>query len=393
MQWSLRIARIAGIGIYIHFTFLLLLSWVAWEAYRQSHGNTGAALHEVAVVLMMFGIIVLHELGHAMAARRYGIRTKDITLLPIGGVARLERIPENPWQEMVVAIAGPAVNVVLAAGLFAWLKLAVREPLAWGDLWREGSSIPVRLLGVNVALILFNALPAFPMDGGRVLRAVLAMRLEYAMATQIAAAIGKGVALVFFLCGMLFPQFVILLFVAPFVWFVAGQEASMAVMRAQFSTMKVRDAMVRSFGALSPSDTLKQAAEGMFQSFQEDFPVIEGERLLGVLSKADLLKQLSRRDMTIPLREILPKSLVTLSPDDTLDTAFTRLNAGEGRLIPVVEQGSVVGVMTLDQIADYVHVNQAVLRWARGTLSPPKPPSESPVPLPPPPAEEPAGKA
>ena len=174
MSGSWRIGRIAGIDVYVHFTFLLLLGWVAISHYL-AHGDLAEAMSGLAFILALFGIVVLHELGHALAARRYGIRTRDITLLPIGGVARLERMPEDPWQELVVALAGPAVNVVLAAGIYFALALG-RGVESLDESVRVGGGLLDQLFWVNVSLVAFNVLPAFPMDGGRVLRALLAMR-------------------------------------------------------------------------------------------------------------------------------------------------------------------------------------------------------------------------
>ena len=193
MSWSWRIGRIAGIDVYIHFTFVFLLAWVALAHYM-AHNDLAEAMRGLIFIVALFGIVVLHELGHALAARRYGIRTRDITLLPIGGVARLERMPEDPKQELVVALAGPAVNVVMAAAIYVGLMLR-QELVPLGEAVRVGGGFVSQLFWVNVSLALFNLLPAFPMDGGRVLRALLGMRLDYVRATQVAARIGQGMAL------------------------------------------------------------------------------------------------------------------------------------------------------------------------------------------------------
>jgi Zn-dependent protease len=212
MSWSWRIGRIAGIDVYVHFTFLLLLAWVGVEYYL-AHGSLAEALYGVAFILALFGIVVLHELGHALAARGYGIRTRDITLLPIGGVARLERMPEEPRQELVVALAGPAVNVVMAVGIY--IGMALGQGLApLGDVLSVEGNFVSQLFWVNVSLALFNLLPAFPMDGGRVLRALLAFRLDYVRATQVAARVGQGMALLFGFVGLFFNPF--LVFIALF---------------------------------------------------------------------------------------------------------------------------------------------------------------------------------
>src|SRR6267143_6683157 len=191
MRWSIKIARVAGIEVRLHLTFLLFLAWVGFSYYRL--GGAPAATQGVAFMLALFGCVLLHEFGHALVARGFGIRTPDITLLPIGGVARLQRMPDQPWQELIVAIAGPLVNVVIAAVLiFALGQQAAFEHIE--HLQQPGVEMLAKLASVNISLVLFNLIPAFPMDGGRVLRSLLAMTTTYARATQIAASIGQALA-------------------------------------------------------------------------------------------------------------------------------------------------------------------------------------------------------
>ena len=247
MKWSWKLATVAGIGLYVHATFFLLIAWVGvtyWLA-----GGSAAALSGIAFILALFACVVLHELGHALTARRYGIRTRDITLLPIGGVSRLERIPDEPRQEVWVSLAGPAVNVVIAAALYAWLLLshALRP---FSVLTMAGGPFLERLLLVNVSLAVFNLLPAFPMDGGRVLRALLAMRMDYVRATQVSAQVGQAMALVFGLLGLFTNPF--LVFIAFFVWIGAAQEASMVQMRTALSGIPVSRAMLTDYHTLAP---------------------------------------------------------------------------------------------------------------------------------------------
>ena len=190
MSWSIKLGRFAGIDVYLHLTFLLLLAFVGFSGYMSSGSITGA-VEGVLFMLALFGSVVLHEYGHALTARRFGIPTRDITLYPIGGIARLERMPERPWQELVVAVAGPAVNVAIAVVLFGGL-LATGN-LGWPNLSTlESGPLLERLMYTNLSLALFNLIPAFPMDGGRVLRAGLAMYLNYALATRIAAGLGQA---------------------------------------------------------------------------------------------------------------------------------------------------------------------------------------------------------
>jgi Zn-dependent protease/predicted transcriptional regulator len=360
MGWSWRIGRIAGIDVYVHATFLLLLGWVLLQHYL-AHGDPAEAISGLAFILALFGIVVLHELGHALAARRYGIRTRDITLLPIGGVARLERMPEDPRQELVVALAGPAVNVMLAAGLYLGLALG-RGPAPVGEVLRDGGGVLDRLFWVNVSLAVFNLLPAFPMDGGRVLRAVLAMRLDYVRATQIAASIGQGMALLFAFLGLVSNPF--LIFIALFVWLGAGQEASLVQMRSALDGIPIQRAMITDFRALRPDDRLARAVEHVLAGFQQDFPVVEGDRLEGVLPRNDLVTALGQYGPEARVGDVMRREFVTTDPREMLQTAFSRLQDCDCHTLPVVRDGRLVGLVTADHLAEVLMIQEA-LREAR----------------------------
>ena len=249
MGRSWRIGRIFGIDVYAHFTFLLLLGWVALTHYLTRHEWVDA-LSGLLFIVTLFGIVVLHELGHALAARRFGIRTRDITLLPIGGVARLERMPDEPRQELLVALAGPAVNVALAVALLGVIQLGAGLAAPGKVVWGGGRFLD-QLLWVNVFLAAFNLLPAFPMDGGRVLRALLAMRMDYVRATRIAASIGQTIALVFGYWGLFGNPF--LLLIALFVWVGAAQEANMVRLRSALARVPIGRAMITDFRTLNRS--------------------------------------------------------------------------------------------------------------------------------------------
>ena len=361
MNWSWRIGRIAGIDVFVHFTFLLLLGWVA-VAHYLAHGSLVEAMGGLVFILALFGIVVLHELGHALAARHYGIPTRDITLLPIGGVARLERMPEDPRQELVVALAGPAVNVVLAAGIY--LGLALGQGLSpAGDVLRIGGSFLDQLLWVNVSLAVFNLLPAFPMDGGRVLRAFLALGLDYVRATQIAASIGQGMALLFGFLGLFFNPF--LVFIALFVWLGAAQEASLVQMRSALGGIPVMRAMITDFRALRPDDPLARAVEHILAGFQQDFPVVEEDgRIVGVLTRNDLAAALGQHGPEAHVGDVMQREFVTTDPREMLQTAFARVQSDGSRTLPVVESGRLLGLLTADNLAEVLMIQEA-LREAR----------------------------
>jgi Zn-dependent protease/predicted transcriptional regulator len=355
MSWSWRIGRIAGIDVYVHFTFLLLLGWVGLSHYL-AHGDVAEAMLGLGFILALFGIVVLHELGHALAARRYGIRTRDITLLPIGGVARLERMPEDPRQELVVALAGPAVNVVMAVGLYVGLRLG-RSLFSPEEVARVGGNFLGQLFWINVSLAVFNLLPAFPMDGGRVLRALLAMRLDYVRATQVAAWVGQGMALLFGFLGLFFNPF--LIFIALFVWLGAAQEASLAQMRSALDGIPVMRAMITDFRTLSPDDPLARAVEYVLAGFQQDFPVVVGDELVGVLTRKDLTAALGRYGPTARVGDVMQREFVTADPRDMLQTALVRLQECDCHTLPVVQDGRLVGLLTADNLAEALMVQEA----------------------------------
>ncbi len=359
MKWSWKLGSVAGIGLYVHATFFLLIAWVGityWLA-----GGSAAALDGIAFILALFACVVLHELGHALTARRYGILTRDITLLPIGGVSRLERIPDDPRQEVWVSVAGPAVNVVIAAALYAWLLLSQTwRPLS--ALTMAGGPFFERLLLVNVSLAVFNLLPAFPMDGGRVLRALLAMRMDYVRATQVSAHVGQAMALVFGLLGLFTNPF--LVFIAFFVWIGAAQEASMVQMRSALSGIPVSRAMLTDFHTLAPEDPTKRVLELILAGSQQDFPVVDGGqggRLAGVLLRSDVLKTLAQgADWRV--RDIMRREFEVVDAADMLDTAFARLRSCNCHTLPVTSRGALVGLLTMENVGEFLRIQSALGR-------------------------------
>src|SRR5258706_12158480 len=276
MRWSLKLGQVRGIKIYMHWTFLILVGWIFMVYLGQGQG-IGLALRGVGFILAVFGCVVLHELGHALTAQRYHIRTRDITLLPIGGVARLERMPREPFQELWVALAGPAVNVLIAAVLFVSLFLAGRLAPFSASLATEGEFLN-QLMLVNLFLVVFNLIPAFPMDGGRVLRALLATRLDYARATEIAARVGQGMAIVFGFIGLF--RFPMLLFIALFVFIGAQEEAQMAQITSSMRGLKVQDAMITKFRPLPVGDSLPVPTNQLLLGSRPHFPVPINAELL-----------------------------------------------------------------------------------------------------------------
>jgi Zn-dependent protease len=363
MKWSWRIGRIAGIDLYVHVTFLILVGWVAVSHYLARHSAADAAAG-VVFILALFGIVVLHELGHALTARRFGIPTRDITLLPIGGVARLERMPEDPRQELLVALAGPAVNVVLAALLYGVLAPGGVGLVPYQDVVRVGGSFLNQLLWVNVTLAAFNLLPAFPMDGGRVLRALLAMRMDYVRATQIAAVIGQGMAVLFGFWGLTSSN-PFLVFIALFVWMGATGEASLVQMRSALAGIPVERAMITDFRVLDPDEPLSKAVAHVLAGFQQDFPVVRQGRVAGVLTRAGLLDALARRGQDARVGEVMLADVEAADPRDMLEGALARLRGRGWPTVPVVRNGQLVGLLTAENLGELLMIEQALRRGSR----------------------------
>jgi len=362
MKWSVPIGRYAGIPVQIHITFLVLLLWIGVSTWRAQQ-DAGAVIAGVGFILALFLCVLLHEFGHALTARRFGVQTRDITLLPIGGVARLERMPDEPRQELLVAIAGPAVNVVIVLTLAAVLT-AIGQPLAPDALLADGSVSPPtflqQLMGVNIVLIVFNMLPAFPMDGGRVLRALLAMRLDYATATARAALVGKLFATLFAVLGFFTNPFLML--IALFVWVGASSESAAAQVKGVLDGIPVSHAMLTDFRILAPQDELAHAVELLLAGSQQDFPVADGDRVLGVLTRQALLEALARQRAHLRVIDAMESDVPRAEAVEMLDSALERLQQSRVRTMPVMERGRLVGLLTMENVGEFVSVHAALAR-------------------------------
>lgn len=370
MRWSVKIGRFFGIDVFIHVTFLLLLAFVGLTQWLGG-GNAVAAAGAVVFFLAVFLCVLLHEFGHALAARQYGIHTRDIMLLPIGGVARLEKMPENPVQELWVALAGPLVNVVIALGLFFGLNIrGVWD--SFGAISTVNGSLPERLLAINIFLVVFNLLPAFPMDGGRVLRALLALRMSYPRATRLAATVGQGMAIVFGFAGLFLTP--MLLLIALFVWVGASQEAAAVEFKASMGGARVRDAMLTRFRHLSPSQSLGDAARQLLEGSQQDFPVMHGDKFLGLLIRRDLIDALQNRGESVRIENVMRREIRPVQADEPLEDALGNASAEKQTTIPVFEGDELVGLLTAENVGEFY-----MIRAALGHM-PSQPPRGSQVP-------------
>lgn len=357
MKWQWKLGTFAGIDVFIHATFLLLIGWVGFSHWLENN-NWLDVLSGIGFILVLFLCVLLHEYGHALTARKYGIKTRDITLYPIGGVARLERMPEKPIEELWVALMGPAVNVVIAAGLFTLLFLTGGlVPLT--ELGVASGSFLERVMVVNISLVLFNLIPAFPMDGGRVLRALLAMRMDYVRATQVAASIGQGLALVFGFVGLFSNPF--LLFIAFFVWIGASQEASAVQMKNVISGIPVGRAMLTDYKSLSPRDSLSRMAQLILAGSQHDFPVIDDDgRILGVVTRDDFLAALTQHGQNIAVSAVMRSNPPEVDSYDMVEMALMKIQESGFPSLPVTHSGQLVGIVTAENITEYLMIRTAL---------------------------------
>jgi len=371
MKWSWRIGRIAGIDVYIHATFPLLFAWIALSGLR-SGATTAAILSTVLVTLAVFAIVVLHECGHALTARRFGIHTRDIILLPIGGIARLERIPREPRQELLIALAGPAVNAALAVPLYIALVLSGASG-RFTDIAADTARItPVTLLAqlfaINIWIGAFNLIPAFPMDGGRALRALLAMRTrDYASATAAAARIGRGFALLFALVGIFVLNSPTLALIAVFVWIAATGEAASVQTSTALEQVPLASLMITDFRTLAPTDPLAHAAQLTIEGFQQDFPVVDRGALVGMLTRRDLVRGLAQHGSGAAVLGVMQRDFPTVSLDDTAESALEMLNAARGTALPVVRGRELVGVLTAENVSEFLTLRAAERGGAAST--------------------------
>lgn len=356
MKWSLKLGSFGGIGVYLHWTFALLIGWI-FLAHLGAGQTPSQAFAGVGFVLALFACVVLHEFGHALTAKRYGIRTRDITLLPIGGVARLERIPEKPMQEFWVSVAGPAVNAIIATTLF-WVLLLLGDQGQMSEVQGLQNGFLAQLMWVNLFIGAFNLLPAFPMDGGRVLRALLATRLGRRRATVIAANIGQMMAVLFGVIGFFTNPF--LIFIGIFVYLGAQGEAAQVETESALEGLQVRDAMMTRFRTLSSADTLGTAVEELLAGSQQDFPVLNDGRMMGVLRRNDLVKALTDGRRGAAVGDVMLREWQPVDASDDLTRTLESMGSNQCSSQPVFGGDEVVGLLTLENIGELVMINSAM---------------------------------
>ncbi|HHH83355.1 MAG TPA: site-2 protease family protein [Chloroflexi bacterium] len=358
MDQSIRLFSVRGIAVRMHLTFPLILVWAALQFGVLARGGMSGAVFGVLTTMLLFVIVVLHELGHSVAAQYYGVEVKQIVLLPLGGVAQLARIPEKPSQEFVIAIAGPAVNFGLAlifgvvAALAGWSTEISRLPALLGDMSRISlAGLFAYTFASNLLLGVFNLIPAFPMDGGRILRAALAARLPYPRATELAAGIGQALAWVMGIAGFLRGDFFWVL-IALFVHSGATQERQLVSARSILSGLTVEQAFSRGARALAPDQPLKDAIDLTLNSFQSDFPICDGDSLIGMLTHARLIKALNERGPDARAGDVMERTVIALNPSDELIEAQQRLAEAKLDALPVIQGDRFLGILTTRDISE-----------------------------------------
>lgn len=356
MSASLGVGRYAGIKVQIHWTFWLLFVFVGVMVISNNGSYSDVGWHFLFVFALFF-CVILHEFGHALTAKRFGVGTRSITLLPIGGLASLKEMPDNPKQEFLIAIAGPLVNVVIALLLYPIASLETYIGQDPEVLQEQLSSITANnflfyLFFINIALVLFNMIPAFPMDGGRVFRALLSMKLGRVRATSIASSVGKFLAFLFFIFGLFYS--VILAVIAVFIYFGAHSENIMVQQLGLLEGNTVRDAMITEFSILKPDAPLSEAVDKILATTEQNFIVASDSEIEGILYMEDLARALKQDGKETPISDVMDRSFQTLEAEKPLSSGYRSIRQGGKNFFPVLENGDIVGVVDMNNINEFL---------------------------------------
>jgi Zn-dependent protease len=353
MRYSLSIGKIAGISVYLHWTFLILVGWIMMGTL-QAGATWIDAMWSLLLLATIFLCITLHEVGHALMARRFGIATRDITLLPIGGLARMEALPEKPREELLVALAGPAVNLVIALILFPFVQ-RIDPNLAMSSIGAV-NFVPA-LFGVNIWLALFNLIPAFPMDGGRVFRALLAFRTGYVRATRTAAALGQVLAMVFVFAGFMLNPF--LIFIGLFIFLGAQAEAGIVETRFALRDHTVKDVLMHEVPTLDDTASMRDAACRLLNSQNKNFLVLHEGQPVGILTRQDIITTLRTHGEKALVRDAIDTKLEYLNPGMPLDKAWSKMQSTQKPMMLVMDEGQIKGAVDEESIEELILIHTA----------------------------------
>jgi Zn-dependent protease len=357
MKNSLFIGKIAGIKIFLHWTFPIIIFWIIFSNLRRGL-NAEQVTWSVVFILALFVCVTLHELGHALAARRYHIQTKDITLLPIGGVARLEKMPEKPMQELIVALAGPAVNFVIVIILFLFLRLT-KLPTDFSILTHvTADNFLLNLAIVNVWLAVFNLIPAFPMDGGRVLRALLSLRLNRILATKIAVSIGQALAVVFVFLGFFGNPF--LIFIGLFIFLGAMAEYEQVKTSSVLKGHTVEEMTMKDIPVLERKDTIGFAVEKLLNGQAKNFLIMDGDKPFGTLGRDGIIKALQVYTKDVSVEVAAERNPGFIEATEPIDNALLMMQQYKYAMLIVTKNNQLYGVVDMENILEYIMVKNVM---------------------------------
>jgi Zn-dependent protease/CBS domain-containing protein len=354
---SVELFKLFGVSVRLHFTFLLLLVFLLFIGIGEKQSGWSTAVY----ILALFGSILLHELGHALVASRFGIRTVEIVMYPIGGLSRPER-PPRAREELWIALAGPMVNLLIAGGIAFWFWRQ-KDLLSISKLLEPTDANLAQRIGVgNLILALFNLLPAYPMDGGRVLRSLLARWRPEDEATRITAQTGQFLAIALGLFGLLSANFM-LVFIAMFVYLGAAQEGAAAKGRILTAGVPVQAAMITDFRTLQHGETIRDAGNLLLSTSQHDFPVMHGDAVVGLLTRAALVRAMLQQGPDAYVAGAMDRDFVRVSPDTDLSEAFTKASGGSAL---VMDGDKVTGLLTAENLSEFLMLRQiALMQHAR----------------------------
>jgi Zn-dependent protease/predicted transcriptional regulator len=357
MKFSLFLGSYRNVKVFIHWTFSLLLLWIIISNVRAGV-PTADVMWTVLFVLALFFCVILHEFGHALAAQRYGIQTRDIILFPIGGVARLEKLPEDPKQELWVAIAGPLVNIVLFILLSIYLYATGFEMHEVENFGIRASTIVPYLASANLILAIFNLIPAFPMDGGRVLRAFLSIKLPRAKATQIAGTIGQFLAILFVFYGLFNNPIMVL--IGLFIFLGAATEVSQTRNESLLKGFKVKDALMMKFQIIAFDAPVSKAVEKLLNSQSTHFVVVKDDVPIGTLSRNEIIKGLQEGGEHLPVDQIADLNPLRIETEQDMDDAWKKMLANQKKVAFVIENGHFTGILDQENISEFMMVRSAL---------------------------------